>query len=379
MSILSSIIGEVGEAAQLGLRGGGESVLDARSTVLKNIAESRAAREAHHQAMARARSMEDKYGRKFAMKGDITLGGITVRMPGNASMPKSHFKGLDSTIRGLSRDYPSVAEGIDRIGISGFKGDDFLRADRIGEATLMGPGTSESIKPSIALAYDKIVADTANAISHGSIDSMDNPLKGIMDHEFGHHVHDLLSPAWASQNKEMSGGLALSMFDSFGVLKSAPSDIMDQSTNFLGVTTRSDAMNESLNALGDIIRSPYGKTDTREAFAESFRRLRQNISNPGLQKFSDMIDAGLSGEVRYDDAVFQRIAKSAESGGRYNPVEPLSMAENQRLAGKPKLQHVRPVFDRKAPSPILRDHAIRDITDYQAARAAAQAADDQFL
>lgn len=354
MSILSSIIGEVGEAAQLGLRGGGESVLDARSNILKNIAESRAAREAHSQAMARV-------GDKYALKGDITLGGMRVTMPGNATMPKEHFKGLDGTLRGLSRDYPSVAEGIDKVALGGFRGDQFLKEDYLGAAELMGPaitGTGRR-QTGIALAYDKIVKNNTMIVSNGGIGTLDNPMAATLNHEFGHHVHDLLSPAWASPTKDMSDGLALSMFDSFGLAKPLHPKIID----------------ESLDSLGNIIHSPYGKTNVKEAFAESFMRLRQNIDSPGLNKFSDMIDAGLSGEVRYDNDTFQRLARAAESGDRYKPVDPLPMSERDRLVRRPKLQQVRPVFDRSAPSPSLRDHAIREIDAYHTAAAA----DDQFL
>lgn len=368
MTILSSIIGEVGEAAGLGVRAAGESALDARSTVLKNIAESRAAREAHNAAIKRMSAVTR-----------MKIAGTDVSMIGGR-LGREEFGQLDSTMRSLGRDYPGVMNDIDKVQIAGFGKNSgklspagnsahaFFKSKRLGIEDMPyriqhdfarapkplqnfpGGRLKSSINVDMGVSR-RIFGEIEETVARSSLPLMNtypthtNNLSNLLTHEFGHHVHNAISQSDNLAHSAISDDLAVHMYHGFGVKDTSPYSMYPPS-----------------GVVGSHIRSGYGGTNAAEAFAESFTASRMGFESQGLRNFDELVDRGLKGELDFSPEHLEHLTNNPAVVPTYRQGFDDLMTRVER-PGKPrtKLKKVRPAFNRSAIAPGTVDRGIREV------------------
>lgn len=254
---------------------------DAKARVLQNIAESKAARAAHSQAMRSSPNLRR-----------INIGGMNTSFIGKP-VGRERFRTIDSTLRALGRDYPSVARDIDKVQFANV-GRPVAAPRTLSDGSVRYPKGYARGKPTPiqtdqgARWKSRIVMDTDA--------SPENMTQYILNHEFGHQVQFKLDPGRITKGSsydDMSVEFRTAMAESFGVSLDST-----KTKSIIGVGRQPE---DIAPAIGTLINSNYAKTSLPETFAESFASMRAGVGGQGLTNLEHLIDRSLeAGSLKSD-------------------------------------------------------------------------------
>lgn len=368
-----------------------------------------------------------------------TIKGMPITMSGG-QLSKAEYKNFDSTYRSLARDYPSAHDNLQRLEISGFNSFNetseilgegasglyrytrFLNNDVYSDAVInlhhyrskTGVGyiqhTTDAYdsltaaeKASIGIKGEKFAdlrraawdADhdpdrnpaLANVLLNArEMENYEYPLSGLLNHEFGHAVQDIISPMYHSgSHLGISGSLTDEVLEAFGHKETVKNAVTKQSGwEYRGALEPKPTLRALLSpkptileqreliddygslAISRSIGSQYADTNMVESFAETFKLMREGVDSPAIRNFDDLVTTRSTdpwGRVtmRSGGEEGLEVPTAAIREVRNNPLKS-GIGPRQGPEGRRRLQRVQPTFDRNAPSPKAgRDHAIREI------------------